>query len=158
MTDPNIHIRPVEPADADQWLALRIALWPDEDPHLMAEDVKSFFGHADQRSETSLEAVLVAMDRRAGRLVGFAELSRRAYAEGCETSPVGFLEGWYVAAEYRQQGVGGALVASAEAWARSLGCQEFASDAVAENTLSAVAHKALGFEDVGLIRCFRKSL
>ena len=42
-----------------------------------------------------LEAVLVAEDA-SHRLVGFAEVSRRTWAEGCDTSPVGFLEGWYV--------------------------------------------------------------
>jgi hypothetical protein len=42
--------------------------------------------------------------------------------------------------------------------ARSAGCTEFASDAEADNEVSAAAHRALGFEDVGLIRCFRKDL
>ena len=105
------------------------------------------------------EAVLVAETAGATpALVGFAEVSRRAYAEGCETSPVGFLEGWYVVPERRRQGIGRALVAAAEAWARGLGCREFASDAVAENTVSAAAHRALGFEEVAVIRCFRKDL
>lgn len=104
------------------------------------------------------EAVLVAAAGRSQSIVGFAEISRRAYAEGCETSPVGFLEGWYVAPEYRQQGVGRALVAAVEVWAQSLGCREFASDALAENTISAAAHRALGFEEVVIIRCFRKGL
>jgi aminoglycoside 6'-N-acetyltransferase I len=104
------------------------------------------------------EAVLVAVADQDRSLLGFAEVSRRAYAEGCETTPVGFLEGWYVVPEHRRRGVGGALVAAAEGWARSLGCREFASDALADNALSAAAHQALGFEEVEVIRCFRKSL
>ena len=53
------------------------------------------------------EAVLVAETAGATpALVGFAEVSRRAYAEGCETSPVGFLEGWYVVPERCGQGGG----------------------------------------------------
>jgi len=100
--------------------------------------------------------VLVAEDRSG--LVGFAELSIRPYAEGCETERVGFLEGWFVVPEARHRGVGRKLVAAAEAWARSVGCTEFASDAEADNESSAAAHRALGFEDVGLIRCFRKDL
>ena len=102
------------------------------------------------------EAVLVAVE--GGRVVGFAEISRRNYAEGCETSPVGFLEGWYVVPAWRRRGVGRAVVQEAEAWARSLGCTEFASDALAENSVSAAAHLALGFEEVEVIRCFRKPL
>jgi len=102
--------------------------------------------------------LVAAVAGRAGQLVGFAELSRRPYAEGCETSPVGFLEGWYVAPARRRQGIGRALVQAAEVWARGRGCREFASDALAENGLSAAAHRALGFEEVEVIRCFRKDL
>ena len=106
-----------------------------------------------------LEAVLVAEQAGETRgLVGFAELSRRLYAEGCETSPVGFLEGWYVAPDYRRRSVGAALVQAAEGWARSMGCREFASDAPAENQVSAAAQLALGFEEVAVLRCFRKTL
>ena len=47
---------------------------------------------------------------------------------------------------------------AAEEWARSQGCVESASDAEADNDESARAHRALGFEDAGLIRCFRKDL
>lgn len=111
-----VHIRHVEPADAAQWTALRTALWPEE-PNTHAAEVSGFF--SEPREGLGLpEAVLVAVvpGDPAG-FVGFAELSRRAYAEGCETSPVGFLEGWYVAPAYRRQGVGRALVLAAESWA-----------------------------------------
>jgi aminoglycoside 6'-N-acetyltransferase I len=105
------------------------------------------------------EIVLLAMSTGpGGRVIGFAEVSRRLYAEGCESSPVGFLEGWYVVPERRHQGVGRALVEAAERWARELGCTEFASDALAENLDSAAAHRALGFQEVEVIRCFRKDL
>jgi aminoglycoside 6'-N-acetyltransferase I len=154
-----ISIRSAEPGDAAQWIALRAALWPDEDPTSLAAEVARFFAEPESRRSPLPEAVLVAADAdRQSQLVGFAELSRRAYAEGCETSPVGFLEGWYVVPQRRRQGVGRALVTAAEAWARSLGCREFASDALAENTVSATAHRALGFEEVEVIRCFRKDL
>jgi aminoglycoside 6'-N-acetyltransferase I len=49
-------------------------------------------------------------------------------------------------------------VAAAEAWARAQGCREFASDALADNMVSARAHRALGFDEVATIRCFRKAL
>lgn len=105
------------------------------------------------------EAVFVAVDAADPSVLrGFAEVSRRAYAEGCETSPVGFLEGWYVVPGARRRGVGRALVEAAERWARGKGCREFASDALADNEVSAAAHEALGFEEVEVIRCFRKEL
>jgi aminoglycoside 6'-N-acetyltransferase I len=152
-----IQVRHVEPADGDAWRALRAALWPDDDEG--SAEVARFFAEPDQRGGLLPEAVLVAVEGDASAtLVGFAEVSRRAYAEGCETSPVGFLEGWYVVPARRSQGVGRALVAAAEAWARDLGCREFASDTLADNESSARAHRALGFDEVEVIRCFRKVL
>jgi aminoglycoside 6'-N-acetyltransferase I len=152
-----IRVRHVEPHDAEQWLALRVALWPGEGD--AAEEIARFFAEPDRRGGLLPAAVLVAVDDGgSGRIVGFAEVSRRAYAEGCETSPVGYLEGWYVVPQRRRQGVGRALVDAAEAWARAHGCQEFASDTLAGNHASARAHRALGFEEVEVIRCFRKAL
>jgi len=146
-------IRAVRRDDLEEWIALRHALWPDQSRESLRHEGQRFFAGA----LPTLEAVLVA-DDQAGGLIGFAELSRRAYAEGCETSPVGFLEGWYVAPESRGRGIGRALVRAAEQWARDLGCREFASDTTLDNTASAAAHAALGFEEVEQIRCFRKSL
>lgn len=45
--------------------------------------------------------------------MGFVEASLRPYAEGCDTRPVGYLEGGYVAPEWRGQGIGRALVEAA---------------------------------------------
>jgi aminoglycoside 6'-N-acetyltransferase I len=155
-----IRVRPVEPGDAAQWIALRTALWPEEGQTTHPAEVAQFFAGPGAGPGTMPEAVLVAVEVKAdaSALLGFAEVSRRVYAEGCETSPVGFLEGWYVVPERRREGIGRALVAAAEEWARAVGCREFASDALAENTVSATAHKALGFEEVEIIRCFRKDL
>ncbi|MEX2157197.1 MAG: GNAT family N-acetyltransferase [Gemmatimonadales bacterium] len=102
-------------------------------------------------------AVLLALDD-AGKQLGFAELSIRAYAEDCVTDKVAYLEGWYVVPEARRRGVGRALVAAAEEWARGQGCTEFASDALLDNAPSAAAHRALGFVETVQIRCFRKVL
>src|SRR5215207_8801811 len=136
--------------DSNAWLRMRKALWPDEE---VTEDVERFFaGKIDMPLE-----VLVAVDGF-GELIGFAELSIRRYAEGCVTDRVAFLEGWYVEEARRRQGVGAALVAAAEAWARTHGCSEFGSDALLENEISAAAHKALGFQEVECIRCFKKNL
>jgi aminoglycoside 6'-N-acetyltransferase I len=138
--------------DRDAWLDLRGQLWPDSrDTH--ARDVDRFFSG---QSREPL-AVLLARDE-SGRALGFAELSIRAYAEGCETDHVAFLEGWFVVPDARGRGVGRALVAAGESWARSQGCTEFASDTLPDNETSIAAHLALGFTDEGLIRCFSKKL
>jgi aminoglycoside 6'-N-acetyltransferase I len=93
-----------------------------------------------------------------GEPAGFAEARLRDYAEGCETSPVGYLEAWYVRPDFRKQGVGRALVEAVENWARAQGATEIASDTEIDNHASELAHKALNFELADRIICFRKRL
>lgn len=93
-----------------------------------------------------------------GSLVGFAEVDLRPYVDGCRTSPVGYLEGWYVAPAFRRRGTGRALVRAAESWARSIGCAEFASDTGIANRVSQRAHRALGFEETERLVLFRRTL
>jgi aminoglycoside 6'-N-acetyltransferase I len=141
-------IRPVERDDRGSWLRMRDALWPAEDH---AREIDRFFA---SEVREPLE-VLIAFDEEA---IGFVELSIRPYAEGCETDRVAFVEGWYVELDARGTGVGAALIRAAEEWARSQGCAEIASDTEAENVASAAAHRALGFEETAVVRCFRKPL
>ena len=146
------HVRPVERSDAEAWLRMRRALWPDG-REMHGDEIEEFL------SGTALEplAVLIAEDPEEGP-IGFAELSLRACAEGCRSSPVAYLEGWFVEDAARRRGVGRLLVEAAERWARACGCRELASDSEAANEVSLAAHRAAGFQDAGLIRCYRKDL
>lgn len=147
-------IREVERKDLASWLQLRQALWPETSEQEHRAEIQRFFAGAAREPQ----AVLVACDEQSGALIGFAELSIRAYAEGCHTDRVAYLEGWYVAPDYRRRGIARALVAAAEEWATSNGCTELASDTEIGNDLSAIAHHQCGFVEVGVIRCFRKAL
>ena len=131
---------------------MRDALWPSPAGQHAGEIARYFAGKVREPLE-----VLVAFDEQ-GTAIGVIELSIRASAEGCDTDRVAFIEGWYVDPRTRGQGVGAALICAAEAWARSQGCTELGSDAEAENTSSAEAHRTLGFMETGVIRCFKKSL
>ena len=82
----------------------------------------------------------------------------RSYAEGCTSSPVAYVEGWWVDPDDRAHGVGRALIAAVEDWARDLNLTEIASDADLDNNDSIGAHLALGYQEVERIVCFRKSL
>ncbi len=148
-----ITVRPAKPSDAAAWLQLRHALWPKHPEAEHRKEIKRFFA-GDLREPL---AVLLA-ENGAGRAVGLAELSIRAYAEGCRSDRVAYLEGWFVVPNARGRGIGRALITAAEEWGRSQSCREFASDAQPDNEVSAAVHRALGFAEVGLIRCFRKDL
>jgi aminoglycoside 6'-N-acetyltransferase I len=102
------------------------------------------------------QAAFVAEEE--GELVGLVEVSLRPYAEGCETSPVGYLEGLYVIPAFRKRGIARLLVQEAEAWARAQGCREMASDAELTNLLGQEVHRRLGYEETERLVCFRKTL
>ena len=94
-----------------------------------------------------------------GAVVGFAQCRlRRDYVEGTSTSPVGYLEGIFVAPTHRHRGIAAALLRACEAWAREKGCTEFASDCELENTPSLRFHRSLGFTEANRIICFTKKL
>jgi aminoglycoside 6'-N-acetyltransferase I len=129
---------------------MRIALWPDEPSAGTDSDMRAWLDRPD--------ATVFVASRPDGSLCGFVEVGARAYAEGCETSPVGFIEGWYVDADVRQLGYGRALLEAAEDWARKEGYSEMASDALLDNTVSHRAHGRCGYEEVVRLVAFRKPL
>lgn len=139
---------PLSPQDLPAYFRLRTALWPDSASDFELEVAEIL--QADHQVGFVAE--------QEGILVGFVEVSLRAYAEGCQTSPVGYLEGWYVVPTHRQSGIGRKLVEAAEDWARGKGCTEMASDTEIHNTLSQIAHARLGYAEVERIVCFRKPL
>ena len=104
------------------------------------------------------DATVFLAERANGSVCGFIEVGARSVADGCDSSPVGYIEGWYVDADMRLTGVGRALVAAAEDWARAAGYSEMGSDALLDNTVSHDAHKRLGYAEVDRQVTFRKSL
>ena len=91
--------------------------------------------------------------------VGFAQCQLRyEYVEGTDTKPVGYLEGIFVQQAHRNQGYGKELLAACEAWAKTHGCREFASDCVLDNAVSFRFHKAAQFTEANRIICFVKRL
>lgn len=89
--------------------------------------------------------------------MGFAEAAiRQDYVNGCDTSPVLFLEGVYVAPDARRRGVAKALFGRVEQWGALRGCEEFASDTDVANIDVQTLHRALGFEETERVVFFRK--
>ncbi|HEX9245721.1 MAG TPA: GNAT family N-acetyltransferase [bacterium] len=145
-----VTVREIVASDRSDWLRMRNALWPGSLTDHDAETQRYF----DERNDRAV-TIVAEVD---GRLVGFLELDHRKYAEGCESSPVPFIEGWYVDPAMRGRGVGRALVEAAEARARALGYREIASDAEIDNADGIATHRALGYEEIGRVVCFRKAL
>ena len=143
-------IRKVRVEDKPEWLQMRLALWADLPPEAHSTKMVAILSDP-------MQPVFVAV-RENGRLCGFLETGTRGYAEGCQTSPVGYIEGWYVDADMRGQGIGTALVRAAEAWAREQGLVEMASDTWLDNQGSIHAHLKLGYEETVRLIHFKKKL
>ena len=143
-------LRPPQHSADASWLALRSALWPEasEREHLREMADVLMRGHC----------VMLAFDND-GSAIGFVEVSKRNdYVNGTAGSPVGFLEGLYVAPSHRRQGVGRALVCAASSWAAAQGCSELASDALVGNVNAHAVHRALGFVETERVVYFCKRL
>lgn len=139
-------VTPAAPEHSQGWLALRAMLWGEDagDPAEIAERLAQGGG-------------FVALEN--AQVIGFAEAAiRHDYVNGCDTSPVLFLEGLCVDPAHRRQGVAGALVAAVADWGRAQGCTEFASDAELDNIGSHAMHRALGFVETERVVYFRRML
>jgi aminoglycoside 6'-N-acetyltransferase I len=143
-------IRRLASTDVPEWLRMRRLLWPELSAAAIEEDEQSLL--TDPRTP-----VFVA-ERAGGGLCGFLEAGTRPFADGCDTRPVGYIEAWFVDVDQRQKGVGLALVAAAEAWARRLGLLEMASDTGIQNEVGLTAHHALGYVEKERLIHFAKRL
>lgn len=143
-------IRRAMAEDKPDWLRMRQGLWPDAPIEYLNFDM-------DDRLADPEYAVFIASGAD-GKLVAFIEAGLRSYGEGCETSPVGYIEAWYVDEHIRGQKLGREMVYAAEHWAREKGCREMASDTWLENEASIAAHFRLGYEEADRLVHFVKRL
>jgi aminoglycoside 6'-N-acetyltransferase I len=138
--------------DQPGWLEMRMALWADA----TADDHRGYMAISLAQPERFLQLMMYDENRAP---VGFIEGSIRGdYVNGTETSPVGFVEGVYVAPSWRRRGVARQLFSAIGDWARARGCRELASDALLANEASQRAHRALGFEETERVVYFRRML
>jgi aminoglycoside 6'-N-acetyltransferase I len=143
-------IRTYRDADWLDWLRMSAALFPQESADDLADGMREFRSRAD--------AEVFVAERSDSSLAGFVEVGARSYADGCITSPVGYVEAWYVDPDVRRSGYGRALLAAAEEWSRDRSYREIASDALLDNEVSHAAHRRAGYEEVDRVVQFRKGL
>lgn len=144
-----ISIRRITPNDRGEWFKMRKGIWPEAPDEYLDFDMNDILA---SKEDVVFFALLD------DRPVGMVEARLRDYGEGCETSPVGYIEGWFVYPEMRGKGVAGALTQAAEDWARERGCTEMASDTWLDNEASIRAHLKLGYLEVERLVHFVKPL
>lgn len=146
----DVTVRRIGAEDRAAWVAMRAALWPED----------SLAGHARTADELLRDDAFFGLVAEAadGTVLGFAEVAVRKYANGCESQPVPFLEGIWVAPEARRLGVGALLIARAEALLAARGFRELGSDTPLDNRGSQAAHRAWGFVETERVVYFRKPL
>lgn len=129
---------------------LACQLWSHHTVTEMQEDMEDILAQADA-------VFFLAYD--GAKAIGFAQCQLRCdYVEGTDSSPVGYLEGIYVADGYRKRGIARELLSACESWAKAKGCAEFASDCELDNSQSLQFHLNVGFAEANRIICFTKKL
>lgn len=129
---------------------LAIQMWEDNTVEGFAEDLTKII-------DSPESAVFLLYDGEIA--IGFAQCQlRHDYVEGTDSSPVGYLEGIFVEEAYRNKGYAKELLKQCEAWAKDMGCTEFASDCELTNTGSLAFHLKMGFDEANRVICFTKRL
>lgn len=144
-------IRRAVKRDSSDWLTLRKLLWPATSTKEHQADIRDIL-------KTPRRTVVFLSRDAQGTAQGFIEAGLRPFADGCKTSPVGYIEGWYVLPQFRGAGIGRRLVRAAECWAAAQGVKEMASDTEIFNKASQRAHVKLGYKPTETIVIFSKRL
>ena len=143
-------IRKAEMSDLPVLTELVLELWPDNAADKMYYDLGKIM-------MTGESVFFLAYEGETA--VGHAQCQlRHDYVEGTDTSPVGYLEGIYVKAPFRHQGIATKLMKACEEWAKSEGCMEFAGKCQIDDEDGLAFHLKLGFKEASRIICFAKSL
>lgn len=144
-----ITIRSVTQEDKAEWFRMRKGIWPEAPDEYLNFDMDDILADGDYFA-------IFACD--GDKLIGLTEARIRDYGEGCETSPVGYLEGWFVQEDYRGRSIVSIMTQAAESWIREKGCTEVASDTWLDNEPSIRAHVKMGYTEVERLVHFVKQL
>ncbi len=143
-------IRTLVAGDAEEYLRMRMCLWPDcsAEMHRLEMD-----GQA-----KGVDTAVFVYERPDQKLGAFIELSVRSRVDGGMSPQVAYVEGWFVDPDLRLQGLGRELMKRAEGWAQERNLIELASDAEIWNEASIEAHGKLGFKETFRLVHFLKAV
>ena len=145
-----MEIHEIVTSDLVYWLAMRKELWPTSTEGILQDEMNSMM------QDNRFQSFIAYINKRPA---GFIEASIRSdYVNGTHTSPVGFSEGVFVNQEFRTQGVARALIIQVEAWCKTVGLTELASDTTPENQKSIAFHHSCGLVETERVVFFSKQL
>lgn len=91
------------------------------------------------------------VESESGGKIALVELSLRSIVDGCLSSPVPYLEGFYQLPPERGKGQGTEIIEMIKSWCRDRGFTELATDTELSNSKAQAFYERLGFEKVAQI-------
>jgi RimJ/RimL family protein N-acetyltransferase len=146
-----VRVRPAVPADAGRLVELARAVaaepegWLLADARWRSESEERRYIRALQRHP---DAALFVAELAGGEVVGRLSLMRDAHPASKHVADLGVM----VAAGHRRRGIGSALMAAAEDWARSTGIGKLELHVFPHNEPAICLYEKLGYEREGLRR------
>jgi len=140
-------IREATENDFDEWLRMRVLLYPERDSQRLLSEIKTIFTRRTILGE--LDYHILVHEEERNKLSGFIETSIRKQLQGYQTSPVGYIESLYVVPINRRNGIARQLVAFSEKWIRSQNCNQFFVDTDPGYLDAIQFYKSVGFKEVG---------
>jgi RimJ/RimL family protein N-acetyltransferase len=147
----SFHIRPAEPSDAAELVALARAVGAEPEGWLLSDErwssVREERRYLRAVRHSAAGAVLVA---EAGEdLVGRLSIARDPHPSSCHVADVGLI----VAASHRRRGVGRGLLRAAESWAAEAGVTKLELHVFPHNVAAIALYERAGFEREGYRHC-----
>lgn len=147
---PSVAVRRAQPGDAAALAALAAAVAGEREGWLLTRDWRS---PADERRylraiRASPDACVLVAETPAGELVGRLSLGRDPHPACAHVAELGIV----VAAGHRRRGVGTALLAAAEEWARRAGVSKLELHVLPHNAGAIALYERLGYRHEGVRR------
>jgi RimJ/RimL family protein N-acetyltransferase len=147
----NIRVRPAVPADAGRLVALATAVAAEPEGWLLAES--RWRSESDERRyiralQRHPDATLLVAVLENGELAGRLSLMRDPHPASAHVADLGLM----VAAGRRRSGIGTALMAAAEDWARGARIRKLELHVFPHNEPAINLYEKLGYEREGLRR------
>jgi GNAT superfamily N-acetyltransferase len=145
-----IHVRPYRPSDQDFVLSLSsrltIGMAPWRDPEKMRVVMRQFTQESTEKSNeaTTSNAIVFIAENADGQVLGFASVAHNVNFTGEVQAYIGEL---VVSAEAEGQGVGHALIAAVEDWARTRGYTILVLDTGAANHRARAFYEQQGYQE-----------